>query len=180
MLKRKLLVVGAAAVVLLATAWVANVAGASTASPAAAKNINTFVTLYGWVDNSPPGNGISGGRIHSHAGGTGTFADPVTYATSVKEQPYGTKIYIPYMKKYFIHEDECVECDHDWNNGHKFRTDLWAGGDKNSLKNPEKNALLNCEDSLTRHATIIVNPAAGLPVSTTPIFNAKTLKCFQP
>jgi hypothetical protein len=177
--KRKLLVVGAAAVVLLATVWVANAAGAATAKPAA-KNISTFVTLYGWVDNSPPGNGISGGRIHSHAGGTGTFSDPVTYATSVKEQPYGTRIYIPYMKKYFIHEDECTECDHDWNNGHKYRTDLWAGGDKNSLKNPEKSALLNCEDALTRHATIIVNPAAGLPVNTSPIFNAKTRKCFHP
>ena len=73
MLKRKLLVVGAAAVVLLATAWVANAAGSSTAAPAAAKNINTFVTLYGWGDNSPPGNGISGGRIHSHAGEPLTF-----------------------------------------------------------------------------------------------------------
>jgi len=180
MLKRRLLILAAAAVVLVSTAFVANAAGAGTAKPAAAKTINTFVTLYGWVDNSPPGNGISGGRIHSHAAGTGTFADPVTYATDVREQPYGTRVYIPYMKKYFIHEDECTECDHDWSNGHKFRTDLWAGGDKNSLKNPEKKALLACEDSLTRHAQIIVNPAAGMPVDTTPIFNAKTLKCFKP
>jgi hypothetical protein len=179
MSKRRLLVLGAAAVVLVATVFVANIAGASTAKPAA-KTISTFVTLYGWVDNSPPGNGISGGRIHRHAGGTGTFADPVTYATAVAEQPYGTRIYIPYMKKYFIHEDECTECDSDWRHGHKYRTDLWAGGDKNSLHNPEKKALLACEDALTRHASIIVNPAPGLPVDTTPIFNAKTLKCFKP
>jgi hypothetical protein len=178
MLKRRLLILAAAAVVLVSTAFVANAAGAGTAKPAA-KTISTFVTLYGWVDNSPPGNGISGGRIHSHAGGTGTFADPVTYATAVAEQPYGTRIYVPYMKKYFIHEDECVECDHDWSNGHKYRTDLWAGGDKNSLKNPEKSALLNCEDSLTRHTQIIVNPAANLPVDATPIFNAKSRVCFH-
>jgi hypothetical protein len=179
MLKR-LLVVGAAAAVLVSSAWVANAATASTVHPDAARTINSFVTLYGFVDNSPPGTGISGGRIHSHAGGTGTFADPVTYATSVKEQPYGTKIYITFLKKYFIHEDECVECDKDWNNGKKFRTDLWAGGDKNSVKDPEKTALLNCEDSLTRHTQVIVNPPGNLPVNTTPIFNAKTRKCFKP
>ena len=76
-------------------------------------------------------------------------------------------------------ERRCVECDHDWNNGHKFRTDLWAGGDKNSLKNPEKSALLNCEYSLTRHTQIIVNPPSNLPVDKTPIFNAKTRACFH-
>jgi hypothetical protein len=180
MRKRRLLVLAAALAALVSTVVVANVARAGTNAPAAAKTINTFVTLYGFVDNSPPGTGISGGRIHSHASGTGTFADPVTYATAVAEQPYGTRIYIPYMKKYFIHEDECVECDNDWKHGKKFRTDLWAGGDRNSLKNPEKRALLACEDSLTRHASIIVNPASNLPVDKTPIFNAKTLKCFKP
>jgi hypothetical protein len=179
MLRRRLLILAAATVVLVSTAFVANAAGAGTAKPAAAKTISTFVTLYGWVDNSPPGNGISGGRIHSHAGGRGTYADPVTYATAVAEQPYGTRIYISFMKKYFIHEDECTECDSDWRNGHKYRTDLWAGGDKNSLKNPEKSALLGCEDSLTRHTQIIVNPPSNLPVDTTPIFNAKTRKCFH-
>ena len=51
----------------------------------------------------------------------------------------------------------------------KWRTDLWAGGDKNSTKNPEKSALLNCEDSLTRNAQMIINPPSNEPVDSTPL-----------
>lgn len=176
---RRLLPIGLAVAAVVSGMALANSAGAATAKPAAARTLTSYVTLYGWVDNSPPGNGISGGRIHSHAGGTGTYADPVTFATAVAELPYGTRIYVPYMKKYFIHEDECTECDSDWSHGHKWRTDLWAGGDKNSVRDPEKSALLNCEDALTQHAQIIINPASNLPVDTTPIFNAKTRACHH-
>ncbi len=174
----------ALAAAVVATVWAAGSAEAATnpaaTRPAAAKAATSYVTLYGWVDNSPPGNGISGGRIHSHAGGTGTYSDPVTFATSTKELPYGTIVYYPYLKKYFIHEDECVECDHDWNSGKKWHIDLWAGGDENSTRNPEKSALLNCEDALTRTGQIIINPASNLPVDTKPIFDPKTRTCHHP
>jgi hypothetical protein len=177
---KRLLPIGLAVVAVISTIALANTARAATNKPAAARTVTSYITLYGWVDNSPPGNGISGGRIHSHAGGRGTYADPVTFATDVRELPYGTRIYVSYMKKYFIHEDECTECDHDWSNGKKWRTDLWAGGDRNSVREPEKSALLNCEDSLTRHSQIIINPAANLPVTTTPIFNASSRQCYTP
>ncbi len=175
MLKR-VLTVAVTVAAAISIGVVANNAGAAT-KPAAARTQNSYVTLYGWVDNSPPGNGTSAGS--GHAGGVGTYSNPVTFATSTKELPYNTKIYIPYMKKYFIHQDECTECDHDWNNGKKWRTDLWAGGDKNSTKNPEKSALLNCEDSLTRNAQIIINPPSNEPVDKTPIFNASTRVCHH-
>lgn len=178
MLKR-ILVAGAVVAAAITTIVVATNANAST-TPAASKTVTSYVTLYGWVDNSPPGNGISGGRIHSHAGGTGTYKDPITFATDTKELAYGTIVYYPYLKKYFIHEDECTECDHDWNNGKKWHIDLWAGGDKNSTKNPEKSALLNCEDTLTRHGQIIINPASNLAVDTKPIFDPKTNTCHHP
>jgi len=181
---KRIVAASAVAAAVVATIWVANSADAATnpaaSRPAAAKTVTSYVTLYGWVDNSPPGNGISGGRIHSHAGGTGTYSDPVTFATSTKELPYGTIVYYPYLKKYFIHEDECVECDHDWNSGKKWHIDLWAGGDKNSTRNPEKSALLNCEDALTRTGQIIINPASNLPVDTKPIFDPKTRTCHHP
>src|SRR4051794_23853261 len=38
------------------------------------------VTLFGWPDNDPPGDGIAYPQIHDRAGGTGTYDDPVTFA----------------------------------------------------------------------------------------------------
>ena len=82
------------------------------------------------------------------------------------------------MKRYFIHEDECVECDHDWARLHKYRFDMWAGGDAASVHDPERAALFACESTWTRgnsindpkNPTITINPKAGLPVTTARIF----------
>jgi hypothetical protein len=142
------------------------VASAQTVAPAATKNFK--VTLYGWPDNDPPGNAIAYPRKHSHAGGKGTYSDPVTFATRNGLKP-GTIIYIPYMKKYFIMEDLCAACNGSW-------IDLWAGG-----SNATRNQVLACENSLTRNrAAVILNPAKNLAVNTTPIFNTSTRKCFKP
>ena len=65
-------------------------------------------------DNSPPGNAISYPTIHSSAGGVGTYADPITFATDKKEYPPGTILYVPFIEKYVIMEDDCVQCDSDW------------------------------------------------------------------
>src|SRR5579859_6450435 len=141
MLRRLLILSVGVVPLLLASALPAQAAPAP-------RTLHAFATLYGWVDNSPPGNGTSAGS--GHAGGVGTFANPLTFATDVAELPYNTKIYYPFLKKYFVHQDECTECDSDWKHLHKYRIDFWAGGDKNSVRNPEKAALLSCEDSLTR------------------------------
>src|SRR5580692_8695053 len=58
------------------------------------------MTFYGWDDNSPPGNAIaypagSFPTVHTAAGGTGTYADPITYATDKSEIPIGTRLYAP-------------------------------------------------------------------------------------
>ena len=152
-----------------------------------------YVTLYGFVDNSPPSAIISNPVIHSKAGGTGTFSDPITFATDTREEKPGTIVYYSYLKKYFIMEDTCTECSKDWtgNNGdnptpvrdgHRWRIDLWAGGTSADLKNPGKQALLDCEDNLTQDngGQVTLNPASNLPVSTTPIFNTSTNKCYTP
>src|SRR5205085_4332561 len=91
--------------------------GATAAKPAAAKHILSYVTLYGFVDNSPPSAIISNGQIHKTAGGTGTFADPVTFATDIHEFKPGTIVYYSFLKKYFIMEDTCTECTKDWTGG---------------------------------------------------------------
>ena len=151
--------------------------------PAAAQtNVKAFMTLYGYADNSPPGTVIAHPCIHSSAGGTGTYADPITFATDVNELGWCQIIYVPYMQRYFIHEDECSECDRDWNAQHLYRFDMWAGGDASSRHQPERKALRLCESTWTRansvsdpnNPTIVVDPPANLPVTPAPIFTPLT------
>ncbi|KAA2255460.1 hypothetical protein F0L68_28245 [Solihabitans fulvus] len=175
----------------------AAVGGADQAAAATQAHSSTarfYVTLYGFVDNSPPSAIISNPVIHSKAGGTGTYKDPVTFATDTREEKPGTIVYYAYLKKYFIMEDTCTECSKDWSgggngdnpvpprNGHRWRIDLWAGGDKSSLHEPDKSALLDCENALTQDAggDVTLNPPSTLTVDTTPIYNKQTRQCYTP
>jgi hypothetical protein len=64
---------------------------------------------------------------------------------------------------------------------------MWAGGDANSRKAPEKRALRACESTWTRanavndpaNPTVIVDPPSNLPVTTAPIFTGPT-SCWTP
>jgi hypothetical protein len=159
----------------------------TTAGAQGPTDVKAFMTLYGWADNSPPGPAIAHPCLHHSAGGVGTFTNPVTFATDVNELGWCQVIYVPYMKRYFIHEDECSECDANWNASHLYRFDMWAGGDANSRRSPEKKALRACESTWTRadsvtdphNPTVIVDPPSDLPVTTAPIFSAPT-RCWTP
>ena len=134
-----------------------------------------LVTLYGWPDNSPPGADIAYPQIHQSAGGTGTYDDPITFATDKDELSPGTIVYYPYLKRYFIMEDDCAECDTDWGNG-KSHIDLWVGGEGG-----DSNAVIQCEDSLTQDSgDVIVNPGSGETVDTTPLFDSSSNTCYSP
>src|SRR5258705_11202427 len=91
--------------------------GAGGSAAYAATTQQTFITFYGWWDNTPPGGDIAHPQIHSTAGGKGTFADPITFATASAELSPGTKVWVPRVGKYFIMEDSCQECEADWS-GH--------------------------------------------------------------
>jgi hypothetical protein len=53
----------------------------SPVTPAASEiRFVAYTTGYGYPDNTPAGNAISNPIIHSGAGGTGTYADPITLA----------------------------------------------------------------------------------------------------
>jgi len=170
------------AVALLGIPAVPLVLAAAPVPAGAASRVQAFVTLYGYVDNSPPGRAIAHPCIHRHAGGTGTFADPVTFATDVQELGWCTRIYVPYLRRYFVHEDECTECDRSWRRLHRYRFDAWAGGDARSLDQPERGALLACESRWTRGSSIrdpanpevLVDPPANLPVTAAPLFRPPT------
>jgi hypothetical protein len=160
----------------------------SSGTARASTTRNFLVTLYGWPDNSPPGNAIAypadegNPTLHNVASGTGTYADPITYATDKAELPIGTKVYYPFLHRYFIMEDDCVECDQDWTGQGPdggpglYHIDLWIGG-----QNGNSNDVINCEDNLTQNsAPAIVNPPSNEPVDTTPLFNSSGNKCYDP
>lgn len=131
---------------------------------------NVYITYYGFDDNDPPGRAIAYPKteypetIHSQASGSGTYEDPITVATSIDYLKYGTKIYIPYIKRYGVVEDFCATCNKNYKNGLK-HIDIWAGGN-----GTRKTELTACEEEFTREsAEIIINPPNNLVVTRGPI-----------
>jgi hypothetical protein len=133
-------------------------------------NVTATITFYGWPDNDPPGKAIAHPVVHQLAGGDGTYCNPTTFATeraNNKAIPYGTKIYVPILKQYFVREDDCAPSGPPVGNGnngcYKLWFDLWIGGNGKS----NTNAVVNCEDSMTPNGKVpvIVDPDANEPVA---------------
>lgn len=139
-----------------------------------------YTTGYGYPDNTPAGNAISNPIIHSGAGGTGTYADPITLAVGhsitnkndTLDYPAGTRFYIPNLRKYFIVEDTCGDGNtpqngpcHTGFDGHIW-LDLWVGGTVST-----KSATLACEDTITDLHEVIENPVSTYAVVTGPVFS---------
>jgi len=133
-------------------------------APPASGEIRTtdYLTSYGYPDNNPPSSdAICCSVLHQRAGGTGTYADPITIAASggstrsSLQFPPGTRFYFPNVRRYFIVEDSLgtpVESP--------THLDQWAGGDDGS----SGSATLACEDAVTGHFLVIRNPASTYAV----------------
>ena len=136
-----------------------------------------YTTGYGYWDNTPPSSTvISNPVLHKTAGGTGTWADPVTIAVGHSitngvdslDYPVGTRMYIPNLQKYFIVEDTCGDGDtpqdgpcHNVSRSAPGVTvwfDVWIGGESGTAKESE-----DCQATLTDSVgalhTVIVNPS---------------------
>jgi hypothetical protein len=156
---------------LLASLTTMTVAHASTTQA-------VYMTMFGWPDNSPPGPDIAypgPAPRHAQAGGVGTYDDPVTFASSPKEFRVGSRVYVPWLKKYFVMEDSCASCVSDWRRSHRWHVDMWVGGEGGDVA-----SVLACEDRLTANVTLVSNPARGLSVDSTPLFDSRTNTCYQP
>jgi hypothetical protein len=130
------------------------------------------VTFYGWADNSPPGADIAYPGLHAMAGGTGTYADPITFATDMTEFAPGTILYVPFIEKYVIMEDLCGQCQIDWRS-HLFHIDVWMNSDASHTTQ-----LIACENSWTRMMTDVeIRPPPGRPVTTAPLFDPASGTC---
>jgi hypothetical protein len=109
--------------------------------------------------------------VHDAAGGTGTYADPITFATDKDEFPVGTVLYVPVIDKYLVMEDDCAECDTDWSGSMKWHIDVWMNSDAAA----NANAVLACEDQWTQTSTVVeVNPPPGRTITTPPLFDTST------
>jgi hypothetical protein len=142
-------------------------AGAGTSGSGATGPVGRLmgakVTFYAAYDNDPAGSTqIAYPSVHSEAGGTGTFADPVTMASDADQIAPGTRIYYPPLRRYFVMEDQCASC---LGSG-SFWIDLYAGGATDS-------GVEDCEAALTPggNVTIEIDPPAGRAVDTTPLYS---------
>jgi hypothetical protein len=144
---------------------------------------NVFTTAYDWWDNTPPGSGeIAYPRTgRATAGGTGTYADPTTLAVGWcavggKEIPDfkpGARVYIPNVRRYFSVDDQCGDppnpqgkpC-HTPEEG-ALQVDMWIDG-----RASEAGAAA-CMDAVTKTVDIVLNPAAGLPVVSGPVYGSR-------
>lgn len=160
-----------------------------------------YTTGYGYPDNTPQNSAdICCSVLHAQAGGTGTYADPITIAVGhskvggkdILDYAAGTRIYIPNVEAYFIVEDACgdgptpqnVAC-HNLNQqgnaapaGAQVWVDMWVGG-VGQVSGPT----VACEDTLTGNGTadlhtIIINPASNYKVVVGQLFNGSCRQQF--
>jgi hypothetical protein len=134
----------------------------------AGRTLSTLVTYYAAYDNDPPGSRAIAhpNARHSQAGGTGTFADPITMATDPREVAVGTIVYYPALKKYFVMEDDCESCIGEWSESRTYHLDFY-------VPNGNESGVLECQNALTPggRVNVEIGAPAGRPVDTTPLYS---------
>jgi hypothetical protein len=150
------------------------VASAGPVAPPVSRTFRGYLTGYTFWDNTPPGSSaIARPVIRSRAGGTGTYADPITIAVGHRIEgsrqtldfPEGTRFYIPRLRKYAIVEDVCGDGprpqEGPCHSGHRGLPwlDIWIGGRSQSPETADV-----CARRITAVQDFIIHPEPGLPV----------------
>ncbi|CAF1375986.1 unnamed protein product, partial [Didymodactylos carnosus] len=126
--------------------------------------IKASITAYGWNDNFPPSAKNAFPKKAGHPTlydestvGDGSYSYPISFASNPKALPIGTRIYLPYLRKYFILDDYSEAATIKWNNEQKHHIVLWLG-----RQGAER--VHECRLKLAREDTeIFVNPEEHLP-----------------
>ncbi|KQN88722.1 hypothetical protein [Arthrobacter sp. Leaf69] len=116
--------------------------------------------------------------LHKKAGGTGTYADPVTIAVGhsletgkdVLDVPAGTRIYLPDVRRYFIVEDTCGDgpvpeegpchAGADEHGDTSTWLDIWIGGEGESEAFAD-----DCTEQVTGVRAAVFHPADNFVVA---------------
>ncbi|HEY4383826.1 MAG TPA: hypothetical protein VGN34_05025, partial [Ktedonobacteraceae bacterium] len=164
----------------------------SLACPSSSQCPQVAIKGYGYPDND---NGVIGhnntaaiaypksegySTLHNLATeATGTYADPITFAaytplTQGKKAVFapGTRIYVPYLRKYFILEDSCGDCNQD-PNGNSYLLHLWLGPSSLTAQDTPQ-SIEDCETKIAQQTTqIVINPSssANYLVEQTPLYS---------
>jgi hypothetical protein len=142
-------------------------AAPSAFSPGPSRQLRIWLTGYSWQDNTPPGSStVSHPILHKDAGGTGTYADPITVAVPGQGDGIwkaGSRFYLPTVKRYVIVEDTGASPPPSGQDGH---LDMWIGGQGGS-----RSATDACMDKITgTNVPAQLNPPPGLPVIQGPVY----------
>jgi hypothetical protein len=135
----------------------------TTGTPSPGTKATAYLTGYSYYDNYPKfSTTICCGVIHTQAGGTGSYADPITLAVGAvngtPDVPPGTRFYVPALRKYFMVEDICAAC-HAGHAGTDIWVDAWVDG--RTSTETQANA---CMSSITGVHDIYRDPVSNLVV----------------
>lgn len=142
-------------------------------------SFQAYVTGYSFWDNTPPGTvEISHPVRHRHAGGMGTFSNPLTLAVGhqtidgedVLDISPGTLFYLPFLRKYAIVEDTCGDgpspqdgpC-HIGYKGHLW-LDIYVDGATSPKAESE-----SCMEKITAIQPVVMDPEPNYSVVVGPI-----------
>jgi hypothetical protein len=136
-----------------------------------AKQMKIWLTGYSFQDNTPAGSAtVSHPILHKDAGGTGTYADPITVAVPGQGSGIfkaGSRFYLPTVKRYVIVEDTGASAPPSGQDGH---LDMWIGGQGGT-----KSATDACMDKITgTNVPAVFNPTTTMPVTKGPVFGNGT------
>ena len=159
------------------TAVLLSLAAPTTAPEAQASETRyrSYVTGYSYWDNTPAASATIAypktryGTLHTRAGGTGTYGNPITVAvghsivdgvSSPRFEP-GTRFYIPNLRRYFIVEDQCGDgrrpqtrgCWSGYPQDAQNWLDVWVGGAGAGRATSDR-----CMAAITKTVTTIINP----------------------
>jgi hypothetical protein len=121
------------------------------------------LTGYSFEDNTPPGSAkVCCSVLHTVAGGSGTYEDPITVAVpggpASMALRRGTRFYLPTVRRYVIVEDSGAS---RYGLPH---LDMWVDGRGGSSGSVE-----SCMSAITARVPAELDPPPGRPVLAGPI-----------